>query len=131
MVLPRVRSHERAPPLFPTRSVDASSRDSPLGSSRQIRSVPTSVSPIFHPGERVMHKDWRFTSFKALTVTLAACALALNAHGAFAEGLPSNGGTTDPDSYARSYVLESSGATWGDAQDAAVIASGGTVTFKH
>ena len=78
-----------------------------------------------------MHKDWRFTSFKALTVTLAACALALNAHGAFAEGLPSNGGTTDPDSYARSYVLESSGATWGDAQEAAVIASGGTVTFKH
>jgi subtilisin family serine protease len=77
-----------------------------------------------------MHKDWRFTPLKALTVTLAACALALNAHGAFAEGLPS-GYTTDPDSYSKSYVLESSGATWGDAQDAAVIASGGTVTFKH
>jgi subtilisin family serine protease len=77
-----------------------------------------------------MHKDWRLTPLKALTVTFAACALALNAHGAFAEGLPS-GDSTDPDIYTKSYVLESSGGTWGDAQDAAVIAAGGTVTFKH
>ena len=73
-----------------------------------------------------MHKDWRFTSLKALTVTLAACALTLNAHGAFAQGQQE-----EQDTNTLSYVLESSGQTWGDAQDAAVKASGGTVTYKH
>jgi len=88
-----------------------------------------------------MHKDWRFIPLKALTVTLAACALALNAHGAFAiDGVPSGpvggegvptGPVTDPDVYSHSYVLESSGTTWTDAQEAAVTAAGGTVVYKH
>jgi len=78
-----------------------------------------------------MHKDWRFTPLKALTVTLAACALALNAHGAFAgEGVPT-GPVTDPDVYAQTYVLSSSNTSWTDAQDAAVAAMGGTISYKH
>lgn len=73
-----------------------------------------------------MHNDWRFIpSLKASAVTLVACAaLAWNVQAAFAQD-------QEQDTNTLTYLLESSGASWGDAQDAAVRASGGTVVFKH
>jgi lantibiotic leader peptide-processing serine protease len=79
-----------------------------------------------------MH-DWRFIpGLKTSAVTLSAIAiLAWSAQGAFAQEQHGNTNDELQDTNTTTYLLEASGGSWGAAQDDAVIASGGTIIFKH
>jgi subtilisin family serine protease len=75
-----------------------------------------------------MHKSWRFIpSLKAFAVTFGVLAVVgLSSSGAWAASVAG-----DSPGAVKKYVLMSSGATWGAAQDAAISRLGGTVGFKH
>ncbi len=75
-----------------------------------------------------MHKSWRFIPrLKVLAaVSGGILLLGLCAAGAWAQvGKMSDNGA------AKNYVLMSSGSTWGAAQDAAIAAADGAVSFRH